>query len=235
MTASSDLKNVSMALDHLSQALVEVKESLNVEVAQAVKDGKYDTATAVIQFTKRLLGFQEEVGDLIGKWEALGDISDLITPKVRHAVRTRVVQRELPARLVRTQRASYKGITESTAYCFHILDVLEEMGGAAKNQDVSEAVNKRIKMLYIHFKRAKILMVQRGWIKMNGSNHVLEITGNGSRWLRKEKSKLTDESFNDHPNPRSENTPIKSMESMSENGARESDAAACVDEDFEQI
>jgi hypothetical protein len=168
MNTSSEKDIVSTALSNLSQTLDGEKERLNEVAAQAMKDGEYDTATAVIQFTKRLLGFQAEVEALIGKWEELDDIGNLATQQVGHVVHTRVVQSKPPGRLPRTKRPSYKGITESTVHCFHILDILEEMGGAAKNQDVSAGVNERIKMLYQTFKEARILMAQKGWTKTTG-------------------------------------------------------------------
>ena len=202
-----------------------------------MKDGEYDTATYVIQFTKRLLGFQAEVEALIGNWEELDGIGDFATPQVRHDVHTRVVQNKPVTRLPRTQRTSYKGITESTTHCFHILDILEEMGGVAKNQDVSAAVNKRIKMLYTQFKQAKALMTHQGWTKKNGSNHTLEISGTGSRWLQKQKAQLLDASHCEHipPSQVSENVSTPPRAEIPESGAKRFVATASYAEDFEQI
>lgn len=237
MSTFPEKDNVSTALSDLLQTLDDEKARLNEEVAQAMKNGEYDTATAVIQFTKRLLGFQADVEALVEKWEELNGIRDLPSPQVRHIVRTRVVQSNPPARVPRTQRTSYKGITESTAHCFHILDILEEMGGAVKNQVVSTAVNKRIKMLYPKFKEARAMLAQQGWTKKSGSNHTLEISEKGTLWLQKQKAQLTDGGHSEHIPPSSafENVPTVPKNEMPENGVIRFVAPVSDDEDFDQI
>jgi Arc/MetJ-type ribon-helix-helix transcriptional regulator len=192
MSNSSEKDNISSALGHLSDTLVEEKERLNEEVAQAVKDGEYDSATAMIQFAQRLLGFQGEVEALIEKWEKLEDVRGNTIPQDQHTIRSRVFQSKPPARAPQAQRSNYKGITDSTVHCFHILDVIEEMGGVAKNQDVTAAVNKRVKMLYPKFKEARALMAHQGWTTRNGSNHTLEISDKGTRWLQSQKAQIAD-------------------------------------------
>lgn len=225
-----------MALSALRQTLDDEKERLNEEATQAMKDGEYDTATAVIQFTKSLLGFQDEVEVLIGKWEELDGVSDF-APQVRQSVGTRIIQRMPPSRLPRMEKTSNQVITQSTDYCFHILDILEEMGGVVQYQHVSAAVNKRVKMLYPKFKEARVMLTQKGWVKNNGSNHSLEISSNGSRWLQKQKAKLSENRLGERPAPssRSENVPVSPLIVMPENSVHKIVATASDDEDFDQI
>jgi hypothetical protein len=236
MTNSSKKDNVHMALSALRQTLDDEKERLNEEATQAMKDGEYDTATAVIQFTKSLLGFQDEVEVLIGKWEELEGVSDF-APQVRQAVGTRIIQSKPPSRLHQKEKTSNKVITQSTDYCFHILDILEEMGGAVQYQDVSTAVNKRVKMLYPKFKEARTLLAQRGWTKKNAAIHTLEISSNGSRWLQNQKILPTEDRLGECPSPssRSENMRVSPLIVMPGNSVHKTAATASDDEDFDQI
>lgn len=191
MSTFSKKDNVSTALNDLNQTLDDEKERLNEEATQAMRDGEYDTATAVIQLTKRLLGFQSEVEALIGKWEELDDIGALTTPQVRHAAHTRV-SNKASARSAQKRQNPQKSLDGSNLHCFHILETLVQMGGRAPNQEVTSAVNKKIKMLYPAFKQAKAFMAHQGWTKNTGSNHALEISAKGLKWLESQKIQVAD-------------------------------------------
>ncbi len=239
MTTPPEKESVATCLSELNQTIDEEKEHLNEEVAQAMKDGEYDTATAVIQFTKRLLGFQAEVEALIEKWEELDGIGDLATPKVRQVIRSRFVQSKSPGRIARLQQDPPTGLNGSHLHCFHILETLEEMGGRAPNQDVTAAVNKKIKMLYPAFKQAKALMTHHGWTNYTGSNQALEISAKGVKWLESQKIQVADkyagQSQDIPPSSRSEMKPQPSVDAGPEDGARKSVTPVSDDEDFDQI
>lgn len=200
MKPSSIRDNVSSALSHLSETLDEEKDLLNEEAAQAMKEGEYDTATALIQFTKRLLGFKAEIEALMEKWEELAAARGGINPQVQNIVRPGTIQIRHPKVAPLPRHISYKGISDTTVHCFHILDVLEEMGGVARNQDVSNAVNKRVKMLYPKFKQARALLSHQGWTEHNGSNNTLEISDKGARWLHSQKEQIVNQAT-DVPRP----------------------------------
>jgi len=183
MPTSTDNNSVSTTLSLLQQTLSDEKQRLNDEVAEAMQDGKFDTATAVIQFAQRLVGFQEEVEALVEKWEELEEFRDAATSQVQQIVRGRTIRSNRPAKASHVQWSQNEGRGDSTPFCIHILEVLVEMGGRATNQNVTTAVNKKIKMHYPKFRHARVLMAQRGWTKSNGSNHVLEISAAGLKWL----------------------------------------------------
>jgi hypothetical protein len=236
MTTPSEKDNVSAALSDLNQTLDEEKERLNEVAAQAMKDGEYDSATAVIQFTKSLLGFQSEVEALIGKWEELDDIGDLATPQVRHVIHTRVPSKA-SARIAQTRQVPHRGLDGSNLHCFHILEVLVQMGGRAPNQNVTAAVNKKIKMLYPAFKQAKALMTHHGWTNHTGSNQALEISAKGVKWLEIQKIKEVDEgqSQDSPPSSRRESAPQPSVEAGPDDDAKKIVATVADAEDFDQI
>jgi hypothetical protein len=237
MSTFSEKDNVSTALSDLNQTLDEEKERLNEEAAQAMKDGEYDTATAVIQFTKRLLGFQAEVEALIEKWEELDGISDASTPPVRPVVRTRIVHSKAPGRIAQTRLDPDKGLNGSHLHCFHILETLEEMGGRAPNQDVTAAVNKKIKMLYPAFKQAKALMTHQGWTNYTGSNQALEISAKGVKWLESQHTQAAakGQSHDHPPSSRSESVPQPFVEAGAVDDANEVVATVADADVFDQI
>lgn len=240
MTTFSDKDNVSTALADLRQTLEDEKERLNKEGAQAMNEGEYATAAAVIQFAQRLLAFQSEVDVLIGKWEELDDVADTSSPSARKLVTSHVSQSSPPAARSRTLR-SRTGLSDAEVHCFYILETLAEKGGRAPNQTVPDAVNKKIKMLYPAFKRAKELMAQQGWTNNIGSNQALEISAKGMRWLETQQARVTNDANGSHsahspPSSRFEKVAITSIEPESGNRAIKPVALALEDdEDFDQI
>ena len=55
-----DQNDVSTALALLRDSLAEEEQRIRGEGAAAMQGGDYDTATSVIEFAKRLLGFQKK-------------------------------------------------------------------------------------------------------------------------------------------------------------------------------
>ena len=237
MSNSSEKDNISTALSDLRQTIDDEKERLNEEVAQTMKIGEYDTATAVIQFTKRLLGFQAEVEALIAKWEGLDGIGDLATSQVRQVVRTHIIQSKALVRIARTRQDPRNSLNGSNLHCFHILETLEEMGGRATNQNVTTAVNKKVKMLYPAFKQAKALMAHHGWTSYTGSNQALEISAKGVKWLDSQKIQVANDGQSQDRPPSSGrgSVPQPSVEAGPDGDAKKIVAAAADDEDFDQI
>ena len=206
MKITSNNDDISSALSHLTDTLEGEKERLNEEVAQAMKDGEYDTA---IQSAQRLLGFQSEVEALIEKWEGIEEARDGAALQVQQIVSSRPIHRKRPEVDQVPRRNSYRGITASTAHCFHILDIIEEMGGVARMQDMMEAVNKRIQMLNNQFKSAKNVMAQQGWTKNTGSKLLLEISSKGTKWLQSQKAQIVDKAVDtpERVTPKSQDAP----------------------------
>lgn len=54
-----------------------------------MQGGDYDTATAVIEFAKRLLAFQKKVEGLVNEWAELEDLRDAASPAVQEIVSKR--------------------------------------------------------------------------------------------------------------------------------------------------
>jgi hypothetical protein len=237
MSPSSEKDNVTAALSKLRWTIDDEKERLKEEVAQAMKDGEYDSAAAVIQFAQRLLGFQAEVEGLIGKWEELEDIRDTAPPRVRPTVNSRSYQNTPSPQASHTPRKPRKGITDSTVYCHHILEALVAQGGSAANQTISAAVNTKIRMLYPAFKQARALLVQEGWTNNTGSNQSMEISAKGIKWLQSQMAHAIGDSHRDHSSPRSrwEIAPNPPIEAKSETGAQKTPSTPFDDDAFDQI
>lgn len=191
MTASDDKYNVPQVLDVLLETLEAEKERLNEEIAEATKDGEYDTATTLIRYAKNLVGFQAESENLVGKWAKIDRSDEKTKPNRNNFSHEGVIHSARPPVVPQLPRNNHRSISNSSDHCFHILDVIEKMGGVANNQDVSAAVNKRIKMLYPKFKEAKAALVQKGWTKAARSRKALEITEKGTMWLNDQKAQLT--------------------------------------------
>ena len=64
MNPPTDQNDVSTALGLLRDSLSEEEQRIRNEGAKAMQSGDYDTATSVIEFTKRLLRFQKKVEGL---------------------------------------------------------------------------------------------------------------------------------------------------------------------------
>lgn len=63
-SSSPDKDDVSAALRLLAESLEEEEKRIRGEGSKAMNEGDYDTATAVIDFAKRLLAFQKKVAGL---------------------------------------------------------------------------------------------------------------------------------------------------------------------------
>lgn len=59
------------------------------EGSKAMNEVDYDTATAVIDFAKRLLAFQKKVAGLEREWVELEDLRDKASPAVQEIVSKR--------------------------------------------------------------------------------------------------------------------------------------------------
>ena len=78
--------DVSAALRLLAESLEEEEKCIRSEGSKAMNEGDYDTATAVIDFAKRLLAFQKKVAGLEKEWDDLEDLRDKATPAVQEIV-----------------------------------------------------------------------------------------------------------------------------------------------------
>jgi restriction system protein len=189
---SPDKDDVSAALRLLADSLDEEEKRIRGEGSKAMHEGDYDTATAVIDFAKRLLAFQKKVAGLEKEWDDLEDLRDKATPAVQEIVSKRFFGR------------SKRGdITPQEAYCAPILQVLTEMGGSGKTKDVIAKVGLVMKGLLKPndyektATRAKELrwenttrwarqrMVEDGRLKSDSPNGTWEISNQGRAWLKK--------------------------------------------------
>jgi hypothetical protein len=92
-----DQNDVSTALGLLRDSLAEEEQRIRSEGASAMQAGDYDTATAVIEFAKRLLAFQNKVEALGTEWGTLEDLRDAASPAVQEIVSTRLFHRKINA------------------------------------------------------------------------------------------------------------------------------------------
>ncbi|MBL9154199.1 MAG: winged helix-turn-helix domain-containing protein [Verrucomicrobiales bacterium] len=126
--------DVSTALSLLRDSLAEEEQRIRNEGATAMQGGDYDTATAVIDFGKRLLAFQKKVEGLVHEWDELEDLRDKASPAVQEIVSKRFFGK------------SKKGeITPHEAYCRPLLEVLVEMGGSGKTKIVLDRLGEKMK------------------------------------------------------------------------------------------
>lgn len=126
--------DVSTALGLLRDSLSSEEERIRAEGAKAMHAGDYDTATAVIDFAKRLLGFQKKVEGLVHEWDELEELRDKASPAVQEIVSKRFFGK------------SGKGeITPNDAYCRPLLEVLVEMGGSGKTKTVIDRLGEKLK------------------------------------------------------------------------------------------
>lgn len=126
--------DVSTALSLLRDALGDEQKRINNEGAKAMQDGDYDTATAVIEFAKRLLTFQDKVKGLVAEWNELEDLQDASSPEVREIVSKRFFGKRKKGE-----------ITPNTEFFPYILEVLVEMGGKGKTKAVIDCVGEKMK------------------------------------------------------------------------------------------
>ena len=129
-----DRDDVSAALRLLAESLEEEEKRIRSEGSKAMNEGDYDTATAVIDFAKRLLAFQKKVAGLEKEWDDLEDLRDRASPAVQEIVSKRFFGRQR------------KGdITSQEDYCRPLLQALVEMGGKGKTAAVIARVGEILK------------------------------------------------------------------------------------------
>lgn len=134
MNPPPDQNDVSTALSLLRDSLAEEELRIRNEGAAAMKGGDYDTATAVIEFAKRLLTFQKKVEGLVGEWDELEELRDAASPAVQDIVSKRFFGKKKKGE-----------ITPHTDFYRPILEVLVEMGGAGKTKLVLDRVGIKMK------------------------------------------------------------------------------------------
>ena len=176
--------DVGAALHLLRDALGDEETRIRGEGSQAMQKGDYDTATAVIDFAKRLLAFQAKVAGLQQEWKDLEDLRDKATPAVQEIVSKRFFGR---------QRSG--DITPQEDYCRYVLTALREMGGRGKTKDVIARVGVLMKgilkpkdyektatrqkeLRWENTTRwARQRMVEDGRLKSDSPNGVWEVSG----------------------------------------------------------
>ena len=126
--------DVSAALRLLAESLEEEEKRITKEGAGAMEQRDYDTATAVIDFAKRLLAFQKKVAGLEKEWDDLEDLRDKATPAVQEIVSKRFFGRRKSGE-----------ITGHMEFCPFVLAALVEMGGSGKTKEVLTLVGKKMK------------------------------------------------------------------------------------------
>ena len=132
--ATPTTDDVPTALQLLQDALGEEEARIREEGSNAMKDGDYDTATAVIDFAKRLLAFQHKVGAMSKEWSELEELREKATPAVQEIISKRFFG-----------RASTGEITSQWDFCRYLLEVLVEMGGSGKVKDVLDRLGEKMK------------------------------------------------------------------------------------------
>lgn len=189
--ASDD--DVGAALHLLRDALAEEAQRINEEGAKAMKAGDYPTAEGVLDFAKRLLAFRSRVEGLGKEWAELEGLRDKSSEEVQQIVSKRFFGRRPSG-----------DITPQIEYCRYILDVLVEMGGSGKTDDVLESVGKKMKPVLkpkdyephksdakqIRWRNtaqwARNLMVNEdGRMRKKSPRGVWEISEAGRAWLKK--------------------------------------------------
>lgn len=104
--------DVAAALHLLGESLEAEVNRINDEGSQAMKQGDYDTAQAVIDFARRLQAFRGKVADLGSEWDVLEEMRDKATVEVQRIVSNTSLAGKGAARSRRTWRTV--GDPEST-------------------------------------------------------------------------------------------------------------------------
>lgn len=183
--------DVSAALRLLAESLNEEEKRIRNEGSKAMNEGDYDTATAVIDFAKRLLVFQKKVAGLEREWVELEDLRDKASPAVQEIVSKRFFGRQR------------KGdITAQEDYCRPLLQALVEMGGRGKTAAVIARVGEIMKPVFKpkdqektatrvkelrwqnNTRWARQKMVEDGRLKPDSPNGLWEISVQGREWLK---------------------------------------------------
>ncbi len=189
--------DVSTALHLLGESLQGEVNRINKEGSEAMQQGDYETAQAVIDFAKRLTAFRQKVDDLSKEWCKLEDLRNAASTEVQNIVSKRFFGK------------SKKGeITPQEEFCQPILEVLEEMGGSGKTKYVLDRVGEKMKGILKpkdyepHQSNAKQMRWRNsaqwarnemanndGRMKQGSPNGLWEISDKGRSWLKKNSGK----------------------------------------------
>lgn len=188
--------DVGAALHLLRDALAEEAQRINEEGAKAMKAGDYPTAEGVLDFAKRLLAFRSRVEGLGKEWAELEGLRDKSSAEVQEIVSKRFFGRKPSGE-----------ITAHRDYCRPLLEVLVEMGGRGKTNEVLDRVGEKMKAVLkpkdyephesdgkqIRWRNtaqwARNLMVNEdGRMKKSSPRGVWEISDSGRAWLKKNKN-----------------------------------------------
>jgi hypothetical protein len=195
MTTQPDQNDVSTALGLLRDSLSEEEQRIRSEGAKAMQGGDYDTATAVIEFAKRLLAFQKKVEGLVNEWAELEDLRDAASPAVQEIVSKRFFGKKKKGE-----------ITPHSDFFPFVLQVLVEMGGSGKTRHVLDRVGEKMKDILkpldyavlpsdgksIRWRNsaqwARNTMVNEDGRMKKTKNGIWEISDKGRKWLATGKS-----------------------------------------------
>lgn len=185
--------DVGAALALLRDAIGQEEQRIRTEGAQAMQKGDFDTATAVIDFARRLLAFRDRFASLQSEWAKLESLRDQSTPAVQEIVSKRFFGRR-----------GAGDITAQQAYCRPLLEVLVEMGGGGRTRDVLDRLGAKMKPVLkpkdyechksdahqIRWRNAaqwaRNLMVNTdGRMKKGSRNGWWEISDKGRAWLKR--------------------------------------------------
>jgi len=97
-----EFDEVSTSLGLLQEALASEVTRMNLEGAEAMKSGDYETAQAVLDFVRKLQGFQGKVSGLETEWKALEEESGLASDTVKEIVGKRFFGKAKKAKSPRT-------------------------------------------------------------------------------------------------------------------------------------
>lgn len=188
----NDQGDVGAALQLLREALGEEEKRIRWEGSQAMAKGDYDTATAVLDFAKRLLAFTGKVESLGTEWQNLQDLRDEATPEVQQIVSKRFFG-----------RIGKGEITPHQDFCRPILETLVELGGGARTKTVLDKIGLKMKGVLkpadyeCHKSDAKqirwrntaqwarnTMVNDDGRMKQGSPNGYWEISDKGRAWLK---------------------------------------------------
>ncbi len=190
-----DQNDVSTALGLLRDSLAEEEQRIRSEGASAMQAGDYDTATAVIEFAKRLLAFQNKVEALGTEWGTLEDLRDAASPAVQEIVSQKFFGKRKKGE-----------VTPHTAFYRAILESLIEMGGSGKTREVLNNVGEKMKSILkpidyavlpsdgksIRWRNAaqwaRNTMVNEDGRMKKTKNGIWEISDKGRKWLHNQKA-----------------------------------------------
>ncbi len=192
-----DSDDVSVAMQLLGESLQAEVERINGEGSKAMAAGDYETAQAVIDFAKRLTAFRTKMNELGKEWEKLEELRDKGSAKVQQIVSKRFFGKSIKGQS-----------TPQREYCGPLLEVLEEMGGRGKTEDVLDRLGEKMKPILKpkdyelhesdgrtirwrnHAQWARNSMANSdGRMKKNSPRGVWEISEKGRIWLKKNPSR----------------------------------------------